>query len=75
MVEVDDFRGDCLFAGKGQQLPGKISRSEGGSFNLFEFLFDGRILSVMLESHIGIAENDTQHIIEIMGNTTCQTTN
>jgi len=67
MVEVDFFRGDRLFTGKGQQLAGEVSRPQGGGFNFFEFQRYCRIFPVTFESHLGIAKDYAEHIVEIMG--------
>lgn len=72
IVQVDDPGLDDLAPGKNQQLIREMSRPLGSRFDFFDLFAN---LNVRLhQGQLGIAGNDGQEIVEIMGNAAGQTT-
>ena len=59
---------DRLLAGKGQQLPGEVGRASGGLADLHR---DRRAAGAdrvhLLQGQLRIAEDDAEHVVEIVG--------
>jgi len=74
LIEVEDFRGNGLFPGKSQELPGDICRAHPGFMDLLQITIKRQGRIDFIKGHLRIPEDDTQHVIEIVGHTSGQPT-
>ena len=73
-VQVQDLGGDRLLAGKGQQLTRQVGRAFGGFADFLEVGMErlGRVH--LLQGQLGMAEDDAQHVVEVVGHAARQPT-
>ncbi len=72
MVQIQNFWFNDLFSGKSQQLFGQISGSPGRVLDFFQVWAGIQILPGVLEGKFRMPQNHPQHIVEIMGHSSCQ---
>jgi hypothetical protein len=70
-VEIMGLRLHPLATAEHEQLEGQVRRAQYGLANLLQIFANRRLLHVAQE-HIHVEENDTQLVVEVMGNATCQ---
>ena len=71
-VQIKDHGGDDLFTGKGQQLPGQLGGVHSGVTNPLQVGLERTIRLRFHQPQICMAEDDPQHIVEIVRHTSRQ---
>ena len=66
-VQVDHAGDQHLLAAEGEQLAGERGGTPGGIADLCDVVLEWVIAANFLEQHIGVAENDGEEIVEVVG--------
>ncbi len=66
-VQIENFRLHYLFAAEHQQLAGQGRRAAGGVTNLLQGSAKGLVAAAPRQQGIGIALDDGQDVVEVVG--------
>ena len=75
LVQVQHLRGDGLFAGKPEQLTGQLCRPRGRHPDHFQGPVEFRRQMVVGKGQVGVGQDHSQHVVEIVGHTPREPTN
>ena len=71
-VQLGDAQGLRLFAAEGQQLPRQVGGATGGGKDLLNPRLGGASGDHGVEREFGVAGDDGEQIVEVMGNASSQ---
>ncbi len=74
LIQIDFPGHDGLFAGKPQQFAGHLGGALGRIRNLKQVFVNRLTGTGLVERHLGVAKNDAEHVVEIVGHSSGQPT-